>query len=102
MACWNFSGGRRAEAGAVDDEDVGPAVVVVVEDGDAGSGGFNDVFFGVHAAENHGIGETCFFGYVDEMCERFGIAFWELCGAEEKRKRQKKSKRNPREFEMEL
>src|SRR5580704_2414120 len=96
MACVSFSGRRRVKAGAIDDENVGPAVVVVVENGDPGSRGFNDVFFCVHAAENHRIGETCFFGDIGEMCERSGIVFWELRGAEEKRRRQKKSKRNPR------
>src|SRR5580700_3027843 len=85
VACRNFARRKRAEAGAVHDEDVGPAVVVVVEDGDASSGGFNDVFFGVHATENHRIGEACIFGDVREMCERFGIAFWKLRRAEEKR-----------------
>ena len=100
MACGSSSRGRRVEAGAVDDENVGPTVVVVVENGDAGSGGFNDVFFGVYAAENYRLGETCFFGDVGEMCKRFRIAFWELRG-EGNRKRQKQSKRNPRESEME-
>ncbi len=97
MAGRRFSGGS-IEACAVDDEDVRPAVVVVVEDGDARSRGFNDVFLGVHAAENHGVGETCFFGDVGEMSEGFGIAFWELACAEENRKRQKENKRNPGEL----
>ena len=36
-------GGKSFELGAIDQEDVGPSVVVVVEDGDAGAGGFDDV-----------------------------------------------------------
>src|ERR1700722_4865131 len=87
MTSGGFLGGSRIEAGAVSDENVGPAVVVVVENGDAGAGGFKDVFFGVYAAKNYRVGETCFFGGVGEMCEGFGIVSWELRSAEEKRKR---------------
>src|SRR5580692_4430764 len=75
MAGGRFRGGG-IEAGAVNDEDVRPAVVVVVEDGDAGSGGFDDVFLGVHAAENDRIGKAGFFGDVGEMGDGFEIAFW--------------------------
>ena len=59
------------ELRAVDDENVGPAVVVVVEDGDAGAGGFDDVFFGGDAAKGVGHCEAGFFGDVGEVGERF-------------------------------
>jgi hypothetical protein len=36
---------RRFQRGAVDDEDVGPAGVVIIKDGDAGAGGLDDVLF---------------------------------------------------------
>ncbi len=39
-------GSCARHVGAVDEEDVGPAVTVVVEDGDAGAGGFDDVTLG--------------------------------------------------------
>src|SRR5271165_124972 len=45
------AGGEAVERCAVDEEDVGPAVVVVVEDGHTGTGGLDDVFFGGGAAE---------------------------------------------------
>ena len=44
---------RKAfERRAVHDENVGPAVVVVIKDGYAGAGSFDDVFLGVDSAEN--------------------------------------------------
>ncbi len=54
------------EGGSVDEEDVGQAVAVVVEDGDAGAGGFDDVVLGVGASVDVANGEACFGGYVDE------------------------------------
>src|SRR5580704_8334549 len=100
MACGRFSGGS-IEAGAIDDKYVGPAVVVVVEDGDSRSGSFKDVFFGVHAAEHHWVRETCFLGDIGEMSEGLRIAFRELACAEEDGKREEQSKRDPRSLETE-
>lgn len=77
-------GRRRVEAGAVYDVNVRPTVVVVVEDGDAGSSGFKDVSLGVDASENHGLRKTSFFGHVCEMSKWFGIAFRELTGVRKK------------------
>src|ERR1700722_465916 len=52
MIRWSF---LRSEAAvklcAVDDEDVGPAVVIIVEDRDASAGGFDNIFFRGNAAE---------------------------------------------------
>ena len=76
-------------------------MVVVVEDGRAGSGGFNNVFLGVDTAENYGVSEAGFLGDVGEVSERFRIAFWKLTGADEKREGQKQREREPREFETE-
>ena len=94
-------GGRCVESGAVDNEDVRPAIVVVIEDGDAGSGGLDDVFLGVDAAKNFDDVEACFFGDIGEMRERFGISFGEQGGAEEKRNGQKQREKSPRAFERE-
>ena len=44
------AGGRAFEARAAEDEDIQPAVVVVVEEGDAAADGFEDVGLGVGAA----------------------------------------------------
>jgi len=101
MARRRFCGRRRIKACAVDDENVRPAIVVVVENGDARSGGFNDVFLGVHAAEDHRVGEACFFRDVGEMCERFESAFGELACGEENGKRREQNKRDPGGFEAE-
>ena len=101
MARGRFSRSGRVKAGAVDDENVGPAVVVVVEDGDTRSGGFDDVFLGVHAAEDYGIGKACLFRDVGEMGERFGSVFGELACAEENQKRREQNKRDPRRLETE-
>ena len=47
-----LSGRKTLKCGAIDDEDIGPAIVVVIEDGDAGTGGLNNVFLCTDAAEN--------------------------------------------------
>ena len=57
---------RSSEFASVDEEDVGPAVAVVVEDGDAGAGGFDDVALGVDAAVDVADGDAGFGGDVDE------------------------------------
>src|SRR5579859_1272540 len=101
MAGREIARGRRIESGAVHDEDVWPAVVVVIEDGDASSGRFNDVFFGVHAAKDFRGGETGFFGDIGEMSDGFGNGLWELASVEEKRKRREQSKKNPEAMETE-
>src|SRR5580704_15290356 len=46
-----FSVGKSFESCSVDEEDVGPSVVVVVEDGNASAGSFDDVFFCGEATE---------------------------------------------------
>ena len=55
---------------AVDDENVRPAIVVVVEDGNPGSGRLNDVFLRVLAAEDNGRSQAGFLGDVDEIGDR--------------------------------
>ena len=72
MTGGGFALGSAFESGAIDEEDVGPAVVVVVEDGDASAGGFEDVFFGVDAAEYGFGGQAGLLGYVGEV----GDAGW--------------------------
>ena len=68
----SLSGGKAFELRAVDDKDVGPSVIVVVEDGDAGAGGLDDVFLCIHAAEDVLRGEAGFFGDVGEGHNRGG------------------------------
>ncbi len=65
-----FSLGLRVavDSGAVDEEDVGPAVAVVVEDGYAGAGGLDDVALGVDAAVDVANQDAGFGGDVNEPC----------------------------------
>ena len=56
----------RLQRGSVDEEDVGPAVAVVVDDGDSGAGGLDDVALGVDAAVDIADGDSCLGGNVDE------------------------------------
>ncbi len=58
--------GLGVQLGAVDEEDVGPAVAVVVEDGDAGAGGLDDVALVVLAAVDVADGDAGLGGDVDE------------------------------------
>ena len=59
--------GLRTERGAVHDEDVGPTIVVVVEDGDAAAGGLDDVLLGVLVTGNDFELQAGFFGEVLEI-----------------------------------
>jgi hypothetical protein len=73
MICGSFVCSEAAvELCAVDDEDIGPAVVIVVEDRDASAGGFDDVFFRGDAAEGVGHCEAGSFCDVYEIRERLG------------------------------
>ena len=86
--------GRALEFCAVDDEDVGPAVIVVVENRDAGAGGFDDVFFGGYATEGVGHGEAGLFCDVREVGERLGGCALGIGEREEKGKRENGGKDN--------
>src|SRR5581483_3794067 len=52
---------------AVDQEDVGPAVIVVIEDGDAGAGSLDNVLLGLESAKNVRGCQAGFVGNVGEM-----------------------------------
>src|SRR6185369_8140428 len=65
-------GGRRScrksfKRGAVYQENIGPAIVVVIENRRAGSGGLDDVLLSVFPAENLGHGQPGFFCRVHEI-----------------------------------
>jgi len=70
---------------AVDDEDVGPAVVIVIEDRDASAGGFDNVFFRGDAAEGVGHREAGSFRDVREIRERPGSGSCALGVADSKK-----------------
>ena len=76
----SFAGRKAFERGAVDEKNVRPAVVVVVEDGHAGAGGFDDVFLGVHAAKGVRGRESGFGGDVYEVRDRFSVGLGILRG----------------------
>src|SRR5262249_49195596 len=61
-----FSRGKSIEFGAIYQKDVGPAIVVVVENGDAVSRGLDDVFLGVDSAEDVLCSQPRLFGDVSE------------------------------------
>src|SRR5579872_1220112 len=63
-------GGKSLEPCAIHQKNVGPAVVVVVEDRDAGSCGLDDVFLGVDAAEDFLRGQAGLFCDVGETRDR--------------------------------
>src|SRR5580692_9363885 len=63
--------GKRIESGAIDDENVGPAVIVIIKNRDTGAGGFDDVLFCVFAAEDYWGGEAGFSRDVGEVRDWF-------------------------------
>src|ERR1700680_1647154 len=67
MVARTLSRGKPFEGCSIHEEDVRPSVVVVIKDGDTCAGGFNDVFLGLHAAEDIRTDQAGFFGYVQEI-----------------------------------
>src|ERR1700722_560466 len=65
----SLSGGKSLEPRSIHQKNIGPAVIVVIENRDPGPGGFNDVFLGVDSTENVLRGQPGFFGNIDEVCE---------------------------------
>ena len=79
---------------AVHQKDVGPTVVIVIEDRNSGAGGFDDVFFRVDAAENFLHGQAGLLGDVDEVCDwrRHGRrSFWLLANGRAGEQEQKQN-----------
>ena len=72
VARWGFPWREGIKRRAVHHKNVGPAVVVIVKDGDAGAGGFDNVLFRVFPAENDGRGQAGFLGDVRKMRDRLG------------------------------
>ena len=62
-------GGTLVERGAIHNENVGPAVVVVIKNCDPGTGSLDNVLLRIHAAEDIGHRETSFFGNVLKIRE---------------------------------
>src|ERR1700756_5913588 len=79
--------GEAFEFCAVDDENVWPAIVVCVEDGNAGARRFDDVLFCSDAAEDVRSGEMSVLGCVGEGCERFPVRGLGVADSDEERKR---------------
>jgi hypothetical protein len=70
------------ESGAIHNENIRPAVIVVIEDGDARASCFDDVFFGVFAAENDRRSEPGFLRYIGEMHNRLSVRAAGTTGAD--------------------
>src|SRR5204863_5033526 len=51
VICWLFLAGNGIESGSVHYENIRPAIIVIIENGYAGSGGFKDEFLCIDAAE---------------------------------------------------
>ncbi len=71
-----FARGETFQLRAVHDENVGPAIIVVIKNRNAGAGGFENVFFRAFAAEYYRSGEARFCRDVREMRDgrrRFGL-----------------------------
>ena len=80
VARWDFSLRNGIKRRAIHDKNVGPAVVVIIKDGDARASGFNNVLFRVFPAENNGRGQACFLGDVSEMRDGPGIRVLRMTG----------------------
>src|SRR5262249_47381022 len=59
--------GNWIESGAIHDENIRPAVVVIIENRNASSRRFDDVFLRVHTPENIRSSETALHHFVGEI-----------------------------------
>src|SRR6266571_8585409 len=109
VARWCFAGPRAFQRRAVYDENVGPAIIVVIENGDAGSRRFDNVFLRVFSAENDWRGEAGSLRHVGEMHDRLGVCFLGLssgntrraCGLQRKPSAKPKEAEKPERRKME-
>src|ERR1700682_4131298 len=67
---WRVAGGQILQGSPIDDKNVGPAVVIVVKDGDASASGFDDELFGTFPAEGGWSGEARFLRDVSKVRDR--------------------------------
>src|SRR5262249_42086416 len=70
MIRWSISCAKTLHGRSVDKKDIHPTVIVVVEDGNTGSGGFEYVFFGIGGAEDISHRQPCFFGGINKLGDR--------------------------------
>ena len=63
------AGRKSFESSTIHDENIRPAIVVVIEDRDSRSRRLNDEFLGIHASKNNFHRETSLFGDVHEVCK---------------------------------
>jgi hypothetical protein len=68
-----FASGQPFQSRAIHNENIRPAIIVVVKDGNAGSRRFNDVFLCIFAAENDRCGEPSLLRHINEMHNRLGV-----------------------------
>ncbi len=81
VACRSFARWQGFQRRAVDDENVGPAVIVVIKDGNTGPRSLDDVFLRVFAAENDRCSKSGFLGDVGKMRDRPGVCALGIAGA---------------------
>src|SRR6266403_1345516 len=81
MARRSFARSRGFESRPIHNENIRPAVIVVVEDGDARAGGFDDVLFRVFPAENDRRGKPGLLRHIGEMRNRLGVRALGISGA---------------------
>ena len=65
----SFAFGGSFQCCAIDDENIRPAVVVIIENCDPGAGGLDDLLLGVHTAEHIHHREAGFGRNVLKVCE---------------------------------
>ena len=87
---------RAFQRGSVDQKNIRPPVIVIVKNGDARSGGFDDVFFGFFPAKNVKGKQSSLLRLVGEIHNRSGLGLRaRTCG-----KRRKEKQRRDRRSEV--
>lgn len=67
----SLSGRESLEFGAIDNEDVGPAIIVKIKNRYAGAGSLNDIFLGILSAKNIHHCKPSFFRNIREVRRGF-------------------------------
>src|SRR5580692_7181301 len=92
----SFASGQYIQLRAVHDENVRPAVVVIVKNRNAGSSSLNNVFFGGNAPKRIGHGQASSFRDVREVGKRFSGGILRIIKRQNKREGKQHPESNAR------
>src|SRR3989442_14806861 len=67
MAGGSAISGESSQRRSIYEKDIGPAIVIVIEDCHTRAGAFEDIYAGIIAAKNAGRSQSCLLSHVSEL-----------------------------------